>query len=304
MKKFFIFIALISLCLLGSAEAKDCSFNPQKSQTKHYPFGYFYFMNTQNEIWKDIPEYEGYYQVSNMGRIRSVDRFVNHSAKGTQSKLKGRILIGGHDANGYRIHIFCKENIRKTVRIHQIVAKAFIPNPDNKPVPHHKNYIKDDNRAENLSWLTYSENTQDSFDNGRIGVRGKKHSHSKKVYQYGKDGELIAQFESLGDVLRKLGYKQSVISDNCGGRWNSAYGFVWSFKEMSKGEIQSIKIGHCTKAKSVLQKDLDGNVLAEFPSAKEAARITGHQSSSISDCCNKKLRKHHGFIWEFKNKVA
>lgn len=101
------------------------------------------------EIWKDIEGYEGIYQVSNMGRVRSLTRKVWNYTK------PGRILSPGAKENGY-LHVALNngEKREKHAHIHRLVAAAFIPNPDNLPEVNHKNYDKKDNRVENLEWCT------------------------------------------------------------------------------------------------------------------------------------------------------
>ena len=101
------------------------------------------------EIWKDIEGYEGIYQVSNMGRVRSLTRKVWNYTK------PGRILRPGAKENGY-LHVALSNGSKKEkhAHVHRLVAAAFIPNPDNLPEVNHKNYDKTDNRIDNLEWCT------------------------------------------------------------------------------------------------------------------------------------------------------
>jgi len=111
------------------------------------------------EIWKDIKGYEDKYQVSSFGRVRSLDRDINR---------KGKILKHCYFSNRYTYVSLCKEGTRSNKLIHRLIAQAFIPNPENYPQINHKNGIKDDNRLENLEWVSQSMNMKHAFKTGLI----------------------------------------------------------------------------------------------------------------------------------------
>lgn len=117
------------------------------------------------EIWRDIEGHEGNYQISNYGRVKSF--------KGR----KPRILSTCKDSKGYPKATFAENGKAKTYLIHILVARAFIPNPDNLPVVHHKDSNPKNNRADNLQWVTYKQNLQYAYDSGR-----KKPSSSRKKH--------------------------------------------------------------------------------------------------------------------------
>lgn len=110
-----------------------------------------------NEIWKPIREFEGLYEVSNFGEVKSLPR------NGTI--LKPRLLIGFIDSSGYQQVLLTSKRFHK--KIHRLVAEALIPNPDNKPCVNHIDRIKTNNHVDNLEWCTYKENTIHSFKTGR-----------------------------------------------------------------------------------------------------------------------------------------
>src|SRR5690625_1691915 len=101
---------------------------------------------TEEEVWKDIPEYTGLYQASNLGRVRSLDRVVTNTL-GVERRIKGQVLAQEEMHDGYkRVPLSQNGKVRKRP-VHRLVAKAFIPNPKRLPIVNHKNEIKDDNRV-------------------------------------------------------------------------------------------------------------------------------------------------------------
>ena len=116
-----------------------------------------YKLSNEIEVWKDVKNYEGYYIVSSMGKVKSLDRIVlgkNGASCFRCGKLKSSVTNGG----GYLQVLLSKNNKLKSCRIHRLVAEAFIPNPDNLPCIDHINTIRTDNRVSNLRWVTQKEN--------------------------------------------------------------------------------------------------------------------------------------------------
>lgn len=136
-----------------------------------------------DEIWKDVEETEGYYQISNYGRVKSVSRF--HKTKDTGYYSKEKILKPNMDTRGYlQVSIrkpdgFETSNGYKTKRIHQMAAKAFIPNPNGYPVINHIDGNKSNNYVENLEWCSHKRNIQHAFENGLH----KPSTHIPKYYR-------------------------------------------------------------------------------------------------------------------------
>lgn len=186
------------------------------------------------EIWKDIKGYEGIYKISNHGRIMSLDKFVNHGNRGNILK-RGRILKQVLTKSGYHRVSLCDGRTKINAITSIYVARAFIPNPENKPQVNHKNGIKTDNKVTNLEWCTNSENIKHAYDNGLLCPPWKnkfndEHNTAKKVLQFTKRMELIGEYAAIIIASRKFGIGSSSISAVCNGRLKSAGGFIWKHK--------------------------------------------------------------------------
>ena len=109
------------------------------------------------EIWHPCAGYETHYEVSNYGNVRSIERLVPHPLGGKKIQY-GRVLKVGKASNGYLIVNFCVDKVKSNHSVHRLVARAFIPNEDNKPQVNHKDGNKHNNHVDNLEWVTRSEN--------------------------------------------------------------------------------------------------------------------------------------------------
>ena len=159
------------------------------------------------EHWKAIAGYEGLYEVSDMGRVKS----LNYNHTGTE-----KILKPGKNNCGYLHVVLCKDGHEKTVKVHRLVADAFIPNQNNLETVNHKDEDKTNNVASNLEWMSREDN--------------KRYSANKSVKMFDKStGELLATFPSLHEAERVTGTNNGNISSCCNGKYKSAGGYVWSF---------------------------------------------------------------------------
>lgn len=179
------------------------------------------------EEWKDIEGYEGYYQVSTEGRVRSLDRVVQgyHTEK---LRLKGRIIKPNELSNGYyEVHL-CKDGVRKTAFIHRLVAKAFLNNEHNLPEVNHKDENPKNNSVENLEWCTSKYNANYGTRNARCYEGNRK--YFKPVWQIDRaTGKKIKKWECIKDASRTLKIRDEQISRVCKGKNKSAGGFIWEY---------------------------------------------------------------------------
>ena len=185
------------------------------------------------EVWKSIKGYEGLYQVSNMGRVKSLERIIT-KRNGLKQSVQGRILkpIVGQD--GYLlVNLYDSSGKRKSFYAHRLVCETFLDNPENKPCVNHIDENKTNNVASNLEWCTYKENNNYGTRNARIAKANVKNK-SKPVGQYIRDGNLIKIWQSINEVERQLGFRKSHISEVARGKLKTAYGYVWKYIEEGK----------------------------------------------------------------------
>ena len=156
---------------------------------------------SEGEIWKDIKGYEGQYQVSNKGNVRSVDR-INHIG----SKYSGRTLKPWYDRYGYLTVDLYKNGVRKKKRVHRLVVEAFIPNSNGFPEVNHIDEVKDNNELSNLEWCTSKYNSNYGTKIERAAQKTSKKVRAVNV----KTGEVI-RFKSTAEAQRK-GYNSGNIS--------------------------------------------------------------------------------------------
>lgn len=178
------------------------------------------------EEWRDIAGYEGYYQVSNLGRVRSLDRYVPHKTFGQQFRKGG--LMATHITNaGYISVNLCKNNKYKSFDIHRLVALAFIGCGGSEMEVNHKDENKQNNIVDNLEWVTKSQNN-------RYGTKVERQATKVKlpVLQYDTSGNFIREWESATDAELSISGKfTGAISHNINGKTKTAFGYVWRFKE-------------------------------------------------------------------------
>lgn len=170
----------------------------------------------QVEVWKDIKNYEGKYQVSNFGRVKSLARIVE-SRKGIFGNKKEIFLKANKNEKGYLRVKLCIVNdevsSEKNFYVHSLVLNAFLENPLNKPQVNHKNGIKDDNRVDNLEWVTGSENVIHSLENKlKVPQKGSEHGMSKLTEKEVLEIRTIGRTKTLKEVAKIYNVDMSLIS--------------------------------------------------------------------------------------------
>ena len=183
------------------------------------------------EIWKDIKEYEGLYQVSNLGRIKRI-RFINNKA----NKNKEKIINQTDNGNGYKIVGLCKNGKRKNYYVHRLVADAFIINQNNYKEINHIDNDRSNNKVKNLEWCNRNYNIKYSYNKGKhiapkpmLGRKGKNHPMSKKVKQYDLLGNFIKEYESASLASEETNICYMSIKKCRCGKQKTAGGFIWTY---------------------------------------------------------------------------
>lgn len=177
------------------------------------------------EIWKDIAGYEGRYQISNLGRVKSLERRCR--AKHYTRRVPEKIYSPAVDAYGYFIVSLHLDGKKKTRTIHRLVAETFIPNPENLKEVNHKDENKQNNAVWNLEWCSTQYNSAYGTRVDRI-----KKTQSTPIIQCDMNGNEIREWFGMGEVSRQTGFDQGLISRVCNGKGKSAYGYKWKFKQL------------------------------------------------------------------------
>ena len=186
--------------------------------------------NLEKEEWRDIPSYEGLYRVSNLGRVKSLERF-RKGKNGSLAAVKERILKPSINHRGYYQVQLWKQSIQKRYMVHRLVWEVFNGAITEGYEVNHINEVKSNNRLENLNLMTHKENINWGTGIERCTkkrINGKK---SKPVLQFTLDGILIKEYASIRQVERETGFANSNIVNCCNGKRKQAYGYKWKYKE-------------------------------------------------------------------------
>ena len=176
------------------------------------------------EEWKRIEEFDGIYAVSNLGRVKSINHLVKTGNNGLRLVI-GRILKQEKTCNGYMFIKTSKKYGNKHLAVHRLVAKAFIPNPDNLPNINHKDEIKHNNIVTNLEWCDHSYNALYGTCQNRLKPYKQKAVNMINI----KTKETIKTFESMKTAGLEMGISKEQISAVCRGKRKTAGGYKWEY---------------------------------------------------------------------------
>lgn len=258
-------------------------------------------MDTQQEQikeeWRPVVGYEGIYEVSNTGKVNALNYH--------REKIKKPLKIS--DEKGYKFVFLYKNGSPQRAQIHRLVAMAFIQNPNNFPVINHKDENPSNNNVENLEWCTQQYNL-----NYGTRVRRASLKNSKKVLQFTRDGEFIAQYSSFKDAQEKTGLQYTNISKVCRGLREFCGGYRWKYiddetanRSKRKNDEEKKRILKTKKITTiyqvpVIQYTKKGEMVKEYRTIYDAHKETGIAKRVIYDNCrgvNKSTRK---FIFKYK----
>jgi len=172
------------------------------------------------EIWKDIEGYEGLYQISNKGRVKSLVTRTN-----TGRMVKRSLILRPRSNHGYLYVSLAKDKTYRNKFVHRLVGQAFVSNPENKPCINHKDENKGNNFYQNLEWVTQKENANYGTRNRRAGL-----GHAKAIIQYDLNWNEIKRWESASAAARYFNVEPCTISSACCKRYETSCGYKWRFE--------------------------------------------------------------------------
>lgn len=169
------------------------------------------------EVWKDIPNFEGRYMVSNLGRVKSI-KYRHHD--------KIQILSQENERQYKRVTLYSKDGKRKWYRVHRLVAQCFIPNPNNYKEINHKDENPSNNCVDNLEWCDRSYNINYGDRNKKVASK-----RNKSIIQFDKNNNFIKQYNSITEVVNLFEFDRSNIIACLKGRIPTAYGYKWKYAD-------------------------------------------------------------------------
>lgn len=233
---------------------------------------WFLIKDFESEEWRDVPGYEGYYEVSNIGRIKSVDRIITKS-NGASTRFFPHILSFSDRFGYFRVCLY-KCGKKRFFFVHQLVAMAFIPNPNKFPVINHKNECPQDNRVDNLEWCTQRYNL--SYGNRNTKAYSKiREKMGVPIDQYSLDGKYIKTYACVNDA-GKEGFSHGGIRQCITKLVRQYKGYIW----VPNGE-KCEPLRDRTRYMKVYKYDLNNNLVDVYPNIKDAEKKNNMKSRAI-----------------------
>lgn len=270
-------------------------------------------MNNQvKEEWRPIKSYEnyeGFYEVSNTGKVRSVTRTVRRKRMGDYV-VESMELAQQTDRGGYRRVTLQWGASKKYRKVHRLVAEAFLPNPDNLPQINHKDEDKTNNHVDNLEWCTAKYNLNYGTARERQSI-----SASKPILQLDRDTlEIVNRWVNARKIKQALGFSQGAVYGWCQD-YAEAEGFVWCYEsDYGKRKYEGVKRRrydpnkpkHVPKRHNILnvpvcQVDMTTHEVIKTYPAASAVKADGFDNSCVTQCCRGKLKKHGGYYWCYES---
>lgn len=243
----------------------------------------------EQEIWKAIEGYENLYEISNKGRLRSMDRSIPQ--QGRLQLYKGKLLSTYINNSGYVAIKLSKNNKKRSFLVHRLVAVAFLPNPKQLPYINHKDEDKSNNNIENLEWCTAIYNINYGTSKKRRSVK-----MGKRIAMYSTNGKLVNIFYSIREAERKTKIRKQCITPALDKNKTSG-GFIW--KTIKDTPLQNIIVVlPKLHKKRIAQYDLNNVLKNTFNSLREAEKRTGIKHEYISRYIRGLSSNCGGFIWK------
>lgn len=226
------------------------------------------------------------YSVSDNGQVRNdtTNRILKQQTSNEYKKVQ--LSLG----SGQTVNL----------NVHRLVATAFIPNPENKPVVNHKDGVRYNNSVDNLEWVTYSENGKHAHETGLIGAQ-----KMRPVRQFNLDGKWLMDFKSATEAARQCECQQSKITEVCKGNRKTAGEYQWRYVDSNIESLPPVQQRTNIK-KKVAQYTKDGELIAIYSSYREAAIAVDGTPSAISRICSntKGLHTHKGYVWKIVDDIV
>lgn len=252
------------------------------------------------EEFRWIKGFEGYYMVSNLGRVYSFPHYDD-----MMRKHGGHFISTQIAPNGYEVAHLMLNGKRTAKYVHKVLAESFIPNPMGKKEIDHIDSNKTNNRIDNLRWCTRSENCRNEISYARlvesqkkISRCGDKNPYSRRVAQYDAKGNFITEYESCGDAFRKTGISRDSIQQCASGKRKFGGSYIWKYTTEAKFSTKK-NDSYSSEKKGVCQYNINGDFVREYISITEAAKNVNRSKSSIRQAIIKNGTSA-GFFWKFK----